>query len=150
MCDVKSNSLSDRPSCHYNLFPPVSFLSEQRVSRVRLSLQVAYVFASLMNWERFFRIKILPIYIHNMGNQGSRRFVWPWRRFCSLLKDCRIVARLMPFAGASIGSICYVLNWMIRVLTIQYYANFAVGYLKAERNESCSTKYYRRCVIRSW
>jgi transposase len=39
---------------------------------------------------------------------------------------------------------------MIRVLTIQYYANFAPGYLKAERNESCSTKYYRRCVIRSW
>src|SRR5262245_1141643 len=31
----------------------------------------------------------------------------------------------MPFAGASIGSIYYALNWMILVLTIQYYANFA-------------------------
>ena len=97
----------------------------------------------------FSRIKILPISIHNMGSRVSRRFVWPWRRFCSLLKDCRIVALPMPFAGASIGSLCYVLSWMIRVLTIRYYANFALGYLKAERNESCSTKYYRRCVIRS-
>jgi hypothetical protein len=59
-------------------FSPVSFLSKQRVSRVRLYLQVACVFASLMNWERFSRIKISPISIHNMGNQGSRRFVWPW------------------------------------------------------------------------
>jgi len=32
----------------------------------------------------------------------------------------------MPFAGASIGSICYVLSWMIRVLITQYYANFAL------------------------
>ncbi|HEV2665824.1 MAG TPA: hypothetical protein VG324_12985, partial [Blastocatellia bacterium] len=60
------------------------FLSEQRVAYVRLSLTVACVFASLMNWERFSRIKNLPIPIHNMGNQGSRRFFWPWRRFCSL------------------------------------------------------------------
>ena len=29
-------------------------------------------------------------------------------------------------------------------------AAFAVAYLKAELNESCSTKYYRRRVIRSW
>ena len=69
---------------------------------------------------------------------------------CSLLKDCRIVTLPMPFAGGSIGSICYALNWMVQVLTIQYYANFALGYLKAERNESCSTKYYLRCVIRNW
>ena len=39
---------------------------------------------------------------------------------------------------------------VIRGLTIQYYANFALGYLKEERNESCSTKYYRRCTIRNW
>ena len=32
------------------------------------------------------------------------------------------------------------------ILTIRSYANFALGYLKAERNESCSTKYYRGCV----
>jgi hypothetical protein len=25
-----------------------------------------------------FRIKILPICIHNMGNLGSNRFAWPW------------------------------------------------------------------------
>jgi len=56
------------------------------------------------------------------------------------------VTRPMRSVGVSIGSICYVLSWMIRVLTIQSYANFALGYLKAERNESCSTKYYRRCV----
>jgi hypothetical protein len=24
------------------------------------------------------RTQILPISIHNMGSQGSRRFVWPW------------------------------------------------------------------------
>ncbi len=56
------------------------------------------------------------------------------------------MTRPMRSVGVSIGSICYVLSWMIRVLTIQSYANFALGYLKAERNESCSTKYYRRCV----
>src|SRR5262249_16803534 len=39
-----------------------------------------------MNWERFSRIRILPISIHNMRNQGSRRFIWPWRRFCNLLE----------------------------------------------------------------
>jgi transposase len=35
-------------------------------------------------------------------------------------------------------------------LTIQYYANFALAYLKAERNESCSTKYYRRASLKMW
>jgi hypothetical protein len=41
--------------------------------------------------------------------------------------------RPQQFVGASIGSICYVLSWMIRVMTIQYYANFALGYLMAEQ-----------------
>src|SRR5215475_16229249 len=127
----------------------MSFLSEQQASHARLSLTVVCVFASLMNWERFSRIKILPICIHKRCNQGSGRFVWLRGQLCSLLKDCRIVARPTPFVGASIGSICYVLSWMIRVSTIQYYANFALDYLKAERSESCSTKYYRRCVVRN-
>jgi hypothetical protein len=55
----------------------MSFLSEQQLLRVRLSLKVVCAFASSMNWERFSRIKILPISIHSMGNQGSNRFAWP-------------------------------------------------------------------------
>jgi hypothetical protein len=79
------------------------FLSKHQVSRVRLFL-VVYVFASMVNWEQSFKIKILPLHIHNVGNLGSHRFAWYWSRSYSLLKDCRIVTRSMLFVGASIGN----------------------------------------------